>query len=139
MTALPPRQLAAIGFRFVNDAGDRREVIREDVVQEEDGAFRGDSDSSSTRNAVDSDSGSTIESAKSGTLAVANGSGSHSPTWASRWTRADFSTSKQMRVVVVVSHAFGVVIACSSASALVQRMKASWTASSAGATLPNIR
>jgi hypothetical protein len=38
---------------------------------------------------------------------VSSGSGIHSPTYSSRWTRADFSSSSASRVTTVVVNACG--------------------------------
>ena len=59
-------ELPAIGTALADDLADRREVVAEHIVQEEDGSLFGESDSRSTRNASESESKSATVSATSG-------------------------------------------------------------------------
>lgn len=106
-------------------------------------------ESSTTSSAMLTDSSSVTRSAGSGSLARrgpssapvgGSGSGTHSPTYRSRFTRAERSWSRQMRLTTVVSQAAGFSIAARwSVVRENQRAKPSWTASSASASDPSIR
>ena len=67
------------------------------------------------------------------------GSGSHSPTYVSRRTRAERSWSIASRVVTVARYARGDSIGSPATERRCTRSSASWTTSSASATLPSMR
>ncbi len=92
--------------------------------------------SSSTSAAIDSESASSAERSGSSYGSASSGSGNHGPTYCSRRTRAERSTSIEIRVTTADRKALAEVGRVSDSS---QRSQASWTASSASATLPRIR
>jgi hypothetical protein len=97
----------------------------------------GDKLSSSTRKA--SDSVSTVSACSAGVGSVTSGSGSHSPTYRSRRTRAERSWSMASRVTSVAMYARGEMICSFRCRIWCIRRNASCTTSSASLTLPSIR
>jgi hypothetical protein len=97
----------------------------------------GESDSSSTRNAIDSESASSACSAGPGSPAGATiGSGSQAPTYVSRRTRADPRWLMPSRVTAVVRYAFTFDTAVPDRLAFTRPSMASCTMSSASPTEP---
>src|SRR5262245_27035251 len=97
----------------------------------------GESRSSVKSSAMDRSSASSVRLSGASVAVSRTGSGSHGPTYSSRRARADFSMSRQIRVVVVMRNALGSTTL--SRSAPCQRKYASCTASSASAIDPSIR
>jgi hypothetical protein len=99
----------------------------------------GERASSSTRNAIDSESASSACSAGPGPSAgTTTGSGSQSPTYVSRRTRAERRWLIPSRVTAVVRYAFGSAIVVPAWRARVRPRNASCTMSSASPTDPVI-
>ena len=92
--------------------------------------------SSSSSAAIDTESASSAERAGSWYGSVSSGSGNHGPTYSSRRTRAERSTSIEIRVTTADRNALADVGWVGEAS---KRSQVSWTASSASLTLPRIR
>lgn len=90
--------------------------------------------SSTTIMAYETDSAISTSSAAPG--AVTSGSGSHGPTYASRWTAAELSRFSARLVTVRARKAPGL---STRAVTWLQRSQLSCTRSSASATLPSIR
>jgi hypothetical protein len=95
----------------------------------------GESASSSTRNAIDSESASSAGPAPAGTT---TGSGSQSPACLSRRTRAELRWLIPRRVTAVARYALGSWTAVPARRARARPANASWTMSSASPADPVI-
>ena len=140
VAARPCRELARVVLALADDLGDlARSRSRTRRAAGAPLAAPGDRLSSRTRNASESESASSAWRAGSAALSATSGSGSHSPTYVSRRTRAERSWSIESRVATVARYARGDSIRSRRSSASWRRRSASWTTSSASATLPSIR
>ena len=97
----------------------------------------GDSLSSVKSSAMDKSSASSVRLSGASAAVSTTGSGSHGPTYSSCRARAEVSTSRQIRVVVVIRNALGSDTL--SRTAPCQRRYVSCTASSASAIDPSMR
>ena len=96
--ARPHRELAARRLRAPHRRRDLAEAEPEHLAQHEDARSSGPSRSSSNRAAIDTESASSADRSGSWYGPVSSGSGNHGPTYSSRRTRAERSTSIEIRV-----------------------------------------